>query len=241
MRYIFAVTTGRSGTELLANAINACLGAAAEHEPRPVMHGRTMRYLMHGLPGRRAIGLMKAISVWRSAQRLGVRTYGDISHVFAKYGHLIVPWLGQERCVVVYLEREPKAVVASLLALGSIPRFTGVGQHWIGNPDWPKALLRFTPRDQYEAVAWHVVETRLRREFIAKAAPRSQQVYLPFDTLTSSDRMAAWLATIGLEPGPRFSPLYERKVNPKTHQKRFPVDVKRIEASLAYCESLVTS
>lgn len=233
-RFLFAATTGRSGTNQLAHCLEACDGVLATHEDPPVLNGRWLRLgLQTPIPHSWLIGRF-ARQLARSLRDSGRSIRADISHVFVKwYAPTLLDALGAEHCCVVHLWRDPRAVIASFLRLGAIPGQPW-GTHWMGDPRWRRVRLRLDPRDEYEAVAWHVLESWLRGRDLRRSHPAARHVDLSFDVLCDPAAFRHWLAQIGLVAGSGFEQCATQVQNAKSHRKQAEnrrVDEARIEAA----------
>lgn len=210
IEYAFAATYGRSGLRRLCRALAACEGVIATPQAEPAMHGRTMRWALTGQfsPEFLAARYVAAMRESRTSTRAAIRA--DLSPVFAKwYGGHVLSQLGEERCLVIRVWRDPVTVIASIAGLGLVPG-TPLGTLWLGDPRWERCRLRLEPADRLEAVAWHVVETIIRSEEIERSFPRARVARLDFDVLCDADLLAAWLRHAGFRPGDG----YEQAVSP---------------------------
>lgn len=224
-RFIFCFTTGRSGTNLLADALNSCHDVAARHEPGPILNGRSMRWILRRRPGADLLIRYKSASVRHHAKASGQTHYGDISHVFGKvYAERLVHLLGPERCTIIRLERDPVDVVTSLCALGSLPGLNAWGTHWFADSTWEGNMLRVAPRDAYEAAAWHVYEIALRYGRFQRKYPNCQYLPLKFDELVHPEVGHNWLKSVGFNPSQETERVLGQRINAKEVQKKNPVD-----------------
>lgn len=212
IEYAFAATYGRSGLRRLSRALGACEGVVATPQADPAMHGRTMRWAMTGQFSSEFLAARFAASMRESRAASGAAIRADLSPVFAKwYGGHVLAQLGEERCLVIRVWRDPVEVIASIAGLGLVPG-TPLGTLWLGDPRWERCRLRLEPADRLEAVAWHVAETIIRSEEIERSFPRATIARLDFEVLCDADLLAAWLRHAGFRPGAG----YEHAVSP-TH------------------------
>lgn len=160
-RLIFTVTTGRSGTNYLADVLAALPGVACFHEPAPAF-SECMRdvqedsrvayrfWIEHKLP---------AIASRRE------RIYIETDHAFCK-GFLeplldlgVVPDL-------IILSRPMRAVASSMYQLNSIPCRTEAGLRYWLHPEDPGVLPLPDWRglDDYQLCYWYCLEIARRAE-----------------------------------------------------------------------------
>ena len=199
--YLFAATAGRSGARRLAAALATCEGVHATHECDPVMDGRIMRWALTDQFPADFLAQRYVMSIRSSREALRCRVRADISKVFNRwYGTHVVRALDPRRCLVVRLRRPPLELIRDLVMDGSIPG-EGWGGHWMGDPRWSGWHLRFEPRDEVEAVAWHVMESMVRSEELTKECPGLRVADLDLETIADAESLAHWLRGVGLRPG----------------------------------------
>lgn len=200
--FAFAATFGRSGLRRLARCLGACEGVVATPQGEPAMHGRTMRWALTGQFPPDFLA-SRFVAAMRESRGVGVVRV-DLSPVFAKwYGEHVLRQLGEERCLVIRLWRDPVAVISSLVGLGIVPG-QPLGTLWLGDPRWERCRLRLEPADSLEASAWHVAETILRGDDLARTCPRARFADLDFEVLCDDHLLAAWLRHAGFRPGDGF-------------------------------------
>ncbi len=115
-RLVFCVTTGRSGTKLLARALNAYRGVTARHEPKPTFSSAFRAVLAAPAVARE---FWERSKLPRIARERG-STYVETSHVFG-LGFLPDLLALGARPGLILLRREPSEVARSLWCLGDIP------------------------------------------------------------------------------------------------------------------------
>ncbi len=206
--YVFAATTGRAGSHRLTAALGACEGVFATHESEPTMDGRLMRWALTGQFPSDFLAQRFTMSMRATRERSRCAIRADISKVFIKwYGEHALRRLGEDRCLVIRLRREPIEVMRRLLEDGAVPggAFGDLwSTHWMGDPAWDGCRVPVEPCSAEEAVAWHVVETIVRGEELAERMPRLRLADLAFDTISDPEALAAWLTSHGLVPGTAF-------------------------------------
>lgn len=223
-RLLLTVTTGRSGTLYLARVLGLFRGVTSEHEPKPTFSSafRTVAaapatarefWLEHKLP--------------RVARARGA-VYAETSHLACK-GFLeslvelgVVPEL-------LHLVRAPRAVAASLLALGTVPGRTYKGvKYYLSPADAPLLPLACPEREltDYQVCFWYCLEIAERaRVYAERFAPAGVRVHrVELGELSERDGPARLGERLGLgAPGLRgrlLAKLLDRSRNEKAAKKR---------------------
>jgi hypothetical protein len=124
-RLCFTVTSGRSGTKLLATLLREAVGIHAEHEPAP-----RFNYVL-----RAVVDYPEAAKWWLLAEKLPAiaelarshQSYAELSHLTCKGFIEPLIELGVRPCFLI-ISRPAREVATSLLKIGAIPERTGRGR-----------------------------------------------------------------------------------------------------------------
>ncbi len=143
VRYIFSVSTGRAGSNYLAELFRHVDGCVAEHEPRPVLNDRPMRAFLAGDPGPlEALMPHKVAAIERALAAARARIYVETNHCFIKgFGWLLPRYLPEAELGVIRLRRDPEKIKASLSRVLCTP-FLPPGDQWMITP---AARPHYTP------------------------------------------------------------------------------------------------
>ncbi|WP_375458909.1 hypothetical protein [uncultured Enterovirga sp.] len=159
---VLTVTSGRSGTKLLAVLLRDVFGLHAEHEPAPRAN----------LALRPAIADPAYAREWLISEKLpeiaksGARTYIETSHVYCKGFIEAFFACGLEPRFII-LRRDPRAVAESLFKMNGIPERTEAGKlvllgpsdpHVLPLPDWERY-------SDYQLCYWYAREIERRQAF----------------------------------------------------------------------------
>lgn len=138
IKYIFCISTGRSGTAYLSKLLSQLDNCSAYHEQKPVLHNEIMRDYLDGNEEKLKNELLKKIEYIRNNQNA---IYADTSHVFIKsFGWEIPKHIPQNEIGVVILKRDKEKVVQSTQRVHSGP-FTYLGKKWILIP-YKNAIIK---------------------------------------------------------------------------------------------------
>ncbi len=175
-RLVFTLSTGRSGTGLLARCLDELPGVAGRHEPEPHF-AEVMR------PALREPSLASEFWLQRKLPAIEASPeaiYVETSHLFAKGFAEPLLALGLVPDLIV-LRRPPREVALSLLALGTVPARTPKGRRFLLAPDDPGvlALPAWERRSDYQLCFWYCLEMARREQqlselFRARGAQVSQ-------------------------------------------------------------------
>lgn len=144
VKYIFCISTGRSGTAYLSKLLGQLKDCNAYHEQKPILHNKAMREYMNG--DKSMIRETIQSKIYR-IKNCNTSLYVDTSHVFIKsFGWEIPHHFSQDEIGVIILKRNKEEVVSSTQRIHSGP-FTYLGRKWILSP-YKKALIN-TPVNYY--------------------------------------------------------------------------------------------
>lgn len=145
IKYIFCISTGRSGTAYLSNLLGQLEGCNAYHEQKPVLHNKAMRKYMGGDKSMLKEDIPAKIYKIKNCDN---SLYVDTSHIFIKsFGWEIPHYISQNEIGIVILKRNKDKVVSSTQRVHSGP-FTYLGRKWILAP-YKKVLIK-PPVNYYE-------------------------------------------------------------------------------------------
>ena len=190
--FAFVATTGRSGTNTLADLLSNQPGCVAVHEPYPAMttsiNGSycTSKSVVHA----------KIINILRTAT--GHRLYLESSHQFLKnFADPVIKHFG-ERVRVIHLTRDPVSVASSFYSIGSIPGVTELGRRYLIDPwrsdnELPIAdALETMPEldHQLYRCLWYWYETEARVLRLIREHPTLPVIHLTTQNLNEPHRLA---------------------------------------------------
>ena len=225
-RLILTITTGRSGSDLLARSLGLFRDVAARHEPKP-RFSSCFRAVCAVPAIAREFWIEEKLTAMHRSRR---PIYAETSH-FACKGFLeSLVDLGY-RPDLIHLRRDPRAVALSLWSLRSIPgkSLRGVRYYlspWDANCLPIRALASRAPSD-YQLCYWYCLEIEARaRRYRALFAPHGIRVHtIEFDALRTEDGLielgrALELGELGTLARMRARALREHPINSKAHMKR---------------------
>jgi len=132
IKYIFCISTGRSGTGYLANILSTLSDTKAYHEQKPRMNKEIMREFLKGNNAPLQSEMSKKVDLIMQASD-GI--YVDTSHIFIKsFGWEIPKYIPQNEIGIVILKRNKSKVVESFHRIQSSP-FNDKGRDWIIYPN----------------------------------------------------------------------------------------------------------
>lgn len=160
-RIFFTVTTGRSGTNYLANMLSYLPRVKSLHEPRPPFHD-LVRDVAHNPHAATKFWVERKLPYIASIEE---PIYVETSHVFCKgfFDPLlelgIVPDL-------ILLRRDKRQVARSLYQLDMIPARTHIGELFLLRPDDPVLVPLDNWQDlhDYQLCYWYTLEIGKRQQ-----------------------------------------------------------------------------
>lgn len=221
-RLIFTVTTGRSGTALLAKALDVAADVHAVHESPGFTECMRGAQADSGL----------ARDLWL---RLLPEIAGRPEGTYAETGHLVCKGFLEPLLEIgvvpdlILLERRARDVALSLTELGTVPARTEKGRRFLLEPNDPGVLPlpRWEELEPYQLNYWYCLEiARRRARYASEVAERGGRVVeLPFDELVDPRAFhrfwrAFELPPLGILGRLRLRRTLEHKVNSKGERKQ---------------------
>ncbi|HET9159100.1 MAG TPA: hypothetical protein VFN88_00675 [Caulobacteraceae bacterium] len=167
---VFAVASGRSGTQSLAKIFEAVSNVHATHEGVPAFQDVMREALQDPSLARDFLLTRKLPAIAAIAEPI----YLESSHVFAK--GFLPPLLGLGlRPKLVFLKRDPRKIALSLERIGATPLRTRGGREHFLSPADP-SMLPATPWDDfsnYQICYWYALETMRRQQILREMAMRA--------------------------------------------------------------------
>lgn len=165
-RFIFSVTTGRSGSNFITEALGCLSNLVSVHEPKP-RYDRVMRMVQHYPQIARQFLLEKKLpAIEKQVKPHDI--YFESSHLISK--GFLEAWLEIESLPVpdlICLDRPHRDVSLSFNQLNSIPGRTINGLTYLLSPLDPGTLTTLDNLDQYndyQLCYWYCLETDARKQ-----------------------------------------------------------------------------
>lgn len=169
--FTFVATTGRSGSESLANILRAGKEIHVEHESEPVMYNNCPAGLPDSQSYYRNIFYQEKLPVISNSAS-GCAHYAETNHQFIKHFADYAIDTFAERTRIIHLYRDPVSVAMSFYRIGSIPGKSERGKLYLLDPASNDNLLdmhrEFTAPefddDIYRCLwYWYEIEARIRQ------------------------------------------------------------------------------
>ena len=217
-RLCFTVTSGRSGTKLLANLLRRAAGICAEHEPAP-----RFNYVF-----RSVVDTPEAARWWLLSEKLPAiaalvgsgSAYAELSHLTCK--GFIEPLLDLGlRPNFLMIAREPRAVATSLFRIGAIPERTASGRLVLLGPSeslfLPLPGWRLT---DYQLCYWYAREiewrqAHYRRLFNALGFEMLDLDFKHIPDWTTFQTVSKFVGGVGQPDRARFDEIIASNQNPR--------------------------
>ena len=166
-RLCFTVTSGRSGTKLLANLLREAAGICAEHEPAP-----RLNYVFRSI-----VDFPEAARWWLLTEKLpaiaklmgSAPAYAELSHLTCKGFIEPILELGL-RPAFLMVSRDPRAGATSLFRIGTIPERTASGRLVLIGPTESQLLPLpgWRQLSDYQLCYWYAREIEWRQAHYRK-------------------------------------------------------------------------
>jgi len=218
-RLVFTVTSGRSGTKLLANLLRGAAGICAEHEPAPRFN-YVFRSVVDSPDAARWWLLTEKLPAIAQILRSG-HAYAELSHLTCK--GFIEPMLDIGlRPSFLMVSRHPRSVASSLFRIGAIPERTAAGRLVLIGPSESSflPLPGWRQLTDYQLCYWYVREIEFRQAHYRRAfsAKNLDWLDLDFDEISdwiTFEKVSAFVAG-GRQPDrSRFDQILTSNQNPR--------------------------
>jgi hypothetical protein len=198
--FAFVASTGRSGTNTLADLFDGLPRCVALHEPYPAMTTRPVDVPEDVWPPFST----KVVNILRAAA--GNELYLETNHQFLKnFAEPAVAYFG-DRIRVIHLVRDPISVASSFYSIGSIPGVSRLGMAYLLDPRRPDNVLAmgdaFEPGREFEhplyRCLWYWYETEARVIRLRQQHPGLQVFSLRTDGLNDPGTVASLADFLGV-------------------------------------------
>jgi hypothetical protein len=163
-RFIFTVTTGRTGTGYLAHLLGIFKGTTTYHEPEPAFSAHLRAAQQDPRTARQFLLEEKIPAICR----LSISPiYIETSHLFCK--GFLEPWLQINQLPtpdLILLERDFREVSLSFLSLHTIPARSETGQKFMLAPSDPTCFTQvenWESLNDYQLIYWYCLEIEERK------------------------------------------------------------------------------
>jgi hypothetical protein len=232
--YVFVATTGRSGSQSLAQIFAAAERAACFHEPYPMMLAED--------GGRSGGG--ELTRTFRSKKRINIRRQAGGSRYYLETNHQFIKRFAEEavrefgsRLRVIHLRRRPAQVAASFCSIGSVPGKTSNGSLYLLDPEAADNLIdarALLASHEYSADIfrclwyWYEIESRTRR--FLERNPTVVSSTLQTGDLNLEGPLIRMFEELGIAYSPEsLSALTGERVNQKKALKKAAIDLDEVE------------
>lgn len=176
---VFAVSSGRAGTETLCRLFGELDNVCATHEPKP-------QYEIAMRPALAEPALARAFLVGHKLPAIAATlepVYVETSHIFAKAFLPAMLALGL-RPRLIMTRRAPRAIAKSFERIRSTPHRTELGKLYLLSPADPNLLplLRWDDFTDYQICYWYALETQRRQAVLRRYAEAHGCVCVDIDT-----------------------------------------------------------
>lgn len=192
---VFCITTGRSGTGLLAKLLSKCHGLSTHHESKPAFNEvRNLAWANNAAEEQELKNWWLSRKLPAMYESIGYGsgphiTYVETSHMATKgFVESLIELGVFPRFIVI--RRDPRAVAKSLYALGTIPVKSKAGQEWCLNErdrTFFQMKVDYSKLTDYQLCFLYCLETQARVNHYTTLVGKhgSLSCHLEFDDLVS--------------------------------------------------------
>jgi len=158
IRFLFVISTGRSGSHYLSEVFKHVAGCASFHEPWPTLNDAPMRAYLRGDP-QPLRTLMPGKLAAMERERAGEPVYVETNHAFIKgFGWLLPEFIPESEMGVIVLRRGREALLDSLQRVHCSP-FNVWGHRWIITPAADPGLVALPAGFSHPLARFYVYRT----------------------------------------------------------------------------------
>ncbi|WP_144392826.1 hypothetical protein [Pleionea sediminis] len=236
VRFIFSVTTGRSGSNFITEALSCLQNVVSVHEPKP-RYDRVMRIVQHYPNVASQFLIEKKLPAIERQVKAG-DIYFESSHLISK--GFLEPWLSIDNLPtpdLICLDRPLREISLSFNQLNSIPGRTLNGLTYLLSPQDPNTLTTLKDLSQYndyQLCYWYCLETEARKDKYQKLieSKGGKVARVSVNTIKQLDAFNSFRESLNL---PGFSLLGQRKFLKLANQRVNAKSEKK--SALAYDEN----
>ncbi len=228
IKYIFCITTGRSGSAYLNRVFECVSSCSSNHEPKPKMNDGLVRDYFSGNKDSMRNMMSEKLNAINEARGEGL--YVETNHAFIKgFGWELPNYIPEEEIGVVILKREKQKVVDSFFRIGSDLHMNR-GRYWLLSPykksccPLPISILRYNfnrlvmaligflvrrgvmsffypkwiARDSKKLLSWYYDETYALAERYKQSFPKISFFNVNTDELNNEMKVRELLSFFGL-------------------------------------------
>lgn len=239
-RFIFTVTTGRSGSSFLTEILGCLKDTCSVHEPRPRLD-RVMR-MTQGYPivAEEFLSKKKIPAIGGMLKNKSI--YAESSHLFCK--GFVEAWLRSDEVPtpdLICLDRDLRKISCSLLQIGTTPGRTWQGLKYYLAPNDPDNLTLIEEHDSlhdYQICYWYCLEIEARKKHYKTLIEEQggKCIHTSIEQLKTPEGIEAVRENLNL-PGfsffgkQRYQRIINQVINPKSKEKnRLNITEKQIIA-----------
>jgi len=193
VRLVFAATSGRSGSEFLAQLLGTAPNVDAGHEREPAMIGPFLRRVVYEDPSTSYTDRMVKVDAIRAEVELLAQgsVYVDTSHMFVKtFADVVLDSFPHHRVSIIALRRNPIDIAKSFMELDYFGPIRRPWMGWMPSPTAPYSHFRLEPdsiQSQFDLIFGYLVDIDARTMALREMTPGATWIDAHLDDITSRD------------------------------------------------------
>ena len=161
IKYIFTISTGRTGTHYLSKLFQHIDGIKSYHEPIPIMHAKAMRQFLKGKTKLMEKKMPEKIDAINKLSE-DAEVYFESNHMFIKgFGWYIPDYINPEEIGVLVITRKKEEIVASHIKLDATPLHYK-GWDWTITPLVDHNLAEFPKEFKFQKFLYYLYFLQLK-------------------------------------------------------------------------------
>lgn len=221
-KYIFSISTGRSGSQYLAELLSTAKDTVSFHEPEPKMHDMHLRMVEEkGLEATYRDRLIKVDAVKKAVRKSGAAVYAESNHMFIKtFYDVVVKELNDVQ--VVFLRRNLVDILKSFYQLRYFTEENQAWKRWMTFPTSQNAAIRFVgnPTDEIDLSIGYIIDMYARAGRFHAQYPDINVISFDISQFKNEEVVLDLFRRLGVEPTDKTKEMVGATSNARAEKKQ---------------------
>jgi len=221
-KYIFSISTGRSGSQYLAELLATAKDTVSFHEPEPKMHDIHLRMVEErGLEATYRERLIKIDAIKKAVRKSGASIYAETNHMFIKtFFDVVIKELNDVQ--VVFLRRNLVEILKSFYQLRYFTEENQAWKRWMTFPMSQNSAIKFVgnPTDEIDLSIGYIIDMYARAERFQAQHPEINVISFDISDFKNEASVLALFRALNLDPTDKTKAMVGTTVNARAERKQ---------------------